>query len=229
MFAQVTKISSDEAAAIELATRGQQATKRWKTERLKRITASNFATICKATERRDMAAFADKLVTPQKELRVPAILHGRTYEPVAVERYEEVMGVQTSECGLSVSTTHPMLAASPDRVVDVHTLLEVKCPYASRDRTITSTTVPYLKLVDGSLQLDTAHSYHYQIQGQLFCAGMTDCDLVIYTGSDMKILHITRDEHFIDGMLNQLLSFYNFYRSALLDTNLFHNYYRYKF
>ena len=113
-----------------------------------------------------------------------------------------------------------MLAASPDRVVDVHTLLEVKCPYASRDRTITSTTV------DGSLQLDTAHSYHYQIQGQLFCAGMTDCDLVIYTGSDMKILHITRDEHFIDGMLNQLLSFYNFYRSALLDTNLFHNYYR---
>ena len=113
--------------------------------------------------------------------------------------------MQTSECGLSVSTTHPMLAASPDRVVDVHTLLEVKCPYASRDRTITSTTVPYLKLVDGSLQLDTAHSYHYQIQGRLFCAaGMTNCDLVIYTSSDMKILHITRDEHLINSMLNQL-------------------------
>ena len=179
-----------------------------------------------------MAASADKLVMPQKELRVPAIQRGRTYEPVSVERYEEVMGVQTSECGLSVSTTHPMLAASPDRlVVDDHKLLEVKCPYASRDRTITSTTAPYLKLVDGSLQLDTAHGYHYQIQGRFLCAaGMTNCELVIYTSSDMKILHITRDEHFIDSMLNQLLRFYNnFYRSALLDTNLFHNCYSHKF
>ena len=76
---------------------------------------------------------------------------------------------------------HPMLAASPDGVVDNETLVEVKCPYTSRDRPITHVTVPYSKLVDGCLNLDTSHNYYYQIQGQLYCTGRMVCDLVVYS------------------------------------------------
>ena len=157
-------------------------------------------------------------------------MHGRRFEAVAIEKYDEFAGVETSDCGLFVSIAHPMLAASPDGVVDNETLVEVKCPYTSRDRPITHVTVPYLKLMDGCLNLDTSHNYYYQIQGQLYCTGRTVCDLVVYTVSDMKVIRIARDDVFINAMVAKLLTFYtSFFRSAVLDSHLFHNYYSHKF
>ena len=215
---------------MEQATRGQSSNRLWRGERLRHVTSSNFATICKATDRRDMSVLAKSLVTQQKQLRAPAILHGQKYEAVAVEKYEDAMCSGTFECGMFISTSHPMLAASPDRVVDGNTLLEVKCPYSARHQVISQITVPYLKSVDGDLQLDKSHSYYYQIQGQLYCADKGSCDFVVYTIKDMVVIRVVRDDQFIADMLEKLLNFYKqFYQSALLEKLLFRNYYDYNF
>ena len=117
----------------------------WKDERCKRITASKFGVVCKVTER-DVKSIVKSLLT-WRELRVPAVQHGRKYESVAAEMYKNMTGQKTLQCGLFVSQQHPVLAASPDRVVDEDTLLEIKCPFAAKGKQISPTTVPYLHMV----------------------------------------------------------------------------------
>lgn len=149
-----------------MKTRGQAGNKLWKEERTKRITASKFGEICKAGERRDKSLLASSIIMP-KIIKTAAIMHGIKYESVAVKKYEEITKTKTTECGLFVSSTIPVLAATPDRVVDGDTILEVKCPYVSRDKEINSTTVPYIqKDKDCKMSLDSRHPYYFQVQGQ---------------------------------------------------------------
>lgn len=135
-----------------------------------------------------------------------------------MEKFQEVTGIRTVECGLFVSHSHPMLAASPDRLLDTDTLMQVKCPYASRGMIISERTVPYLTLVDGNLTLKKNHNYFYQVQGQLFCAQRQLCKFVIYTIKDIKIIDIPIDHCFIQRMLKELQSFFdNVFRKALIE------------
>ena len=94
------------------------------------------------------------------------------YELIAVKKYEEMTSFDTSQCGLFVCSEHPFLASSPDGLVDINGIAEVKCPFVSKkfpfvskDRPITTVSVPYLKLRDDELCLDQNHEYYYQIQG----------------------------------------------------------------
>lgn len=194
-----------------------------------RITASNFGTIAKATIRRDLKSLALGMLTP-KDLRCPAILHGRKYERRAVKKYEEMMNVNTSECGLFVSHLFPMIGASPDRVVDENTILEIKCPFSSRNQKISPKTVPYLVENNGKLELKQNHDYYYQVQGQLFCSERNLCDFVVYTFEDIAVISIPRDEAFIDLMLGKLTAFFDEYFSeAVINKNFYHNYGAYTF
>jgi hypothetical protein len=53
--------------------------KMWKQERCKRLQASNFGRVCKATERTNFSNLADALIV-FKEIKTPVILHGQNYE-----------------------------------------------------------------------------------------------------------------------------------------------------
>ena len=194
------------------------------------MTASNFGRICRATERADEVKMAKDLVAP-KELKVPAILHWQKYEPVAIERYEGMTGLKVDPCGLFISETHPMLAASPDGIINtIDKLIEVKCPYSAKKKIICPTTVPYLKFVDGKLSLNEKHSYYYQIQGQLYCANKNKCDLIIFTMTDTKVIEIVRDDEFIKDMVAKLVSFYQeTFKGVMVNTNFYKNYYDYVF
>jgi phosphoribosylaminoimidazole-succinocarboxamide synthase len=59
-------------------------------ERCKRLQASNFGRICKATERTNFSNLADAL-TVFKEIKTPAILHGQKYESIALEICHHVL------------------------------------------------------------------------------------------------------------------------------------------
>ena len=195
----MTKISPEQISNLEAETRGQAKSKMWLKARLNHITASHFGEICKATVRKDMEALAKRLVKPQKRINAPSLKHGRKYESVAVEKYEKMYGITTQPCGLFVSQEYPMLAASPDGVVDKDTLLEVKCPYGSINKLTNPENVSYLNLTtNNELELDRRHAYYYQIQGQLFCAERSQCDLVIYTIEDIKVMHIYKDAEFVE-------------------------------
>ena len=157
-------------------------------------------------------------------------MHGRRYESLVVEKYEDLTNTKTRECGLFVSAQNPMLGASPDRIVNDKLLVEVKCPYVARNREISSSTVPYLKFINDELVLDVNHSYYYQIQGQLYCAEREYCDLVVYTFKDIKVIRILRDDNFIENMIEKLIDFYNnHFKDTIVEKYLFRDYNRHTF
>lgn len=226
---KVTHISPEEVQEIEAATRDQASSKRWQEERKKRLTSSYFGEICKATDRKNKTSFAESLMT-ERELKTAAITHGRKYEVLAVEKYEQLTSVKTSKCGLFVSVQNPFLAASPDRIIDAKTILEVKCPYSARDREITPVSVPYLKPLSSPpfFKLDPTHAYYYQIQGQLLCSGRQSCLFLVYTLKDMKVIEVNLDEPFVAEMVAKLRCFFEeFFREALVNKYFYKNYSKY--
>ena len=98
----------------------------------------------------------------------------------------------------------PWLAATPDQIVSDTAILEVKCLYVAKDKCINPATIPYLKDIDNTLQMDRNHAYFYQIQGQLLCSNRELCYFCVYTLQDMKVLKIRRDRKFIAEMIPQL-------------------------
>lgn len=217
----VTAMSEAERHELELATRGQSSCKRWKEERKKRLHASNFGRICHQQSKLDNLAIS--LVDP-KEFSCPAVEHGRRYESVALDSYEEeVKRNLKRRCGIYVSKEHSFLACSPD-AVDGDILVEVKCPYSAKDSMVDE-SLNYLELIDGKLSLKKAHNYFFQIQGSLFCTGLSRCNFVVWTKKDFVIIPIARDDVFISDMVTKLISFFEmFFKPALLNRLLFRNY-----
>ncbi len=124
---------------------------------------------------------------------------------------------QLSECGTFVKPEYLFVASSLDGIVG-DLLIEVKCPFLSRDKPIQHNTVPFLNEDNGVLSLSQQHDHYYQVQGQLYCAGRMECDFIVYTKPDIKIMRIKRDEKFIECMLQKLQWFLdNYFKPALLN------------
>ena len=68
----------------------------------KRLQSSNFGRICKLTERTDASVYAKSLTELVPQIKVPSILHGNKYEAVALKKFVEHMGKNTSKCSIHV-------------------------------------------------------------------------------------------------------------------------------
>ena len=95
-------MTEEEATKIEKETRGQISNPRWKEERQFRITASTFGEICRATPDKDMGQLAHNIFYPPNLDKVPAIVHGRTYEQTAIEAFMAHTRKDVSECGIFI-------------------------------------------------------------------------------------------------------------------------------
>ncbi|XP_052685258.1 trichohyalin-like [Crassostrea angulata] len=60
---------------------------------------------------------------------------------------------------------------------------------------------------NGSFSIKTTHDYWNQIQGQLYLTG-TECDLVIWTTTDMQIVRIVKDKMWAPNISAKTLNFY---------------------
>lgn len=225
----ISSITPAEIEKIEISTRKQAKSKTWIDERCKRLTSSNFGRICNATSATDFPKLALSL-TKFTNAKSASIKHGHQYESVAAAKFENDKGLTTSPCGMFVSSSHPYLAASPDRLLNEDCVIEVKCPYTARDKDITEINVPWLQLHGNELTLDRSHSYFFQIQGQLFCTKRRKCILVVYTFKDTKYISIEKDDEFITQMIDKLTGFYEKHFQQAVLSRFFHkNYYRYNF
>ena len=201
---EMTETQRDE---LERQTKGQHVNSLWRKQHTLRITSSNFKVICNATSKKDLSRLADQLVSP-RQFTCRSVQHGLKYEAVAVQQQFETLHHSTEPCGMFTCVDAPWLAASPDRIVSDVAVLEVKCPFSAKDTLISPETVPYLKAVNNSLQLDCNHAYYFQIQGQLMCSNQQLCYFCIYTFKDMKVLEVRKDQNFIDRMFPRLQQFF---------------------
>lgn len=100
-------------------------------------------------------------------------------------------------CSSPACPTAPFLA-SPDRLIveefaeSEPGLLEVKCMPSIRgrveDQVGKKSSLCLRRSPSGGIQLSRAHSYHYQVQGQLACTGRLWCDFVVMSSTKHILL-----------------------------------------
>lgn len=175
-----------------------------------------------------MDALCKSLFQPL-DLNSPAVIHGRTFETVALEKFTEKTAKQVKRCGLFVNPDFPCLAASPDSLIEGEKSLievtstqfgisnptkmygdfQVKCPFSIKDKMIDETCgLGYLELRNGQWQLKRNHQYFYQVQGQLAIAQQDLCYFVVYTHEDCCVLTIPYEPDFFQEMISPLFKFY---------------------
>lgn len=188
----------------------EQGTPEWRADRVGHITASRFSDVL--TEPRSKAdkeagrlsqtaqsylfELLGEILTgrPADEIDTPAMRWGRENEPSARAAYE----IDTTRAVTTVGfLEHPSIryvGCSPDGLVGDDGLVEIKCPWTTREhvRTLVTREIP--------------DQYVVQVQGQLWVTGRAWCDFtsfdprVIYHGADLVIVRVGRDDEFIDGI-----------------------------
>lgn len=154
-----------------------QGSEEWLRLRLGRPTASEFHRIIQPKKWEPAAGrrtYQVELLTelildaPLDSAVVPAMLHGKDWEPKARRAYEMMHGVDVEECGFC-STDDGMVGASPDAFVGGTGSLEIKCPEKPQIH------------VACLLSPDSLKDEHWvQVQGQLYVTGRQWTDLISY-------------------------------------------------
>ena len=214
-----------DAQAFERRTTEQSSSREWLDAHSYTLTAANFYKIahCKTGAANLLGTLFER-----KDLsRIPAIQHGKAHEEVAATRYVELKSSQSKpvdirSCGLVVDTSFRYIGASPDRMVfdksarPRYGLLEIKCPHTpfmksmSIEEAVATDKNFCLERIQGQIHLKKAHSYYYQVQGQLAVSRLKWCDFFVWVGPQNFFLErIYADEKFwLENLLPSLLAFY---------------------
>lgn len=184
----------------------QQRTDEWYQARLGKLTASRFADVMGGAEARKRYAceILQEIVTghPADDgIVTPAMEWGNQHESLAVTHYQFQHDSDTViECGFFVHPNHNFIGASPDRLVGFDGLLEVKCPYYTRNHIY-------------AIHFGAYHKHKPQVQGQLWVTERLWCDLVSFDPrfeeQPLHIERVYRDESYIKKLEEQLCHFWH--------------------
>jgi len=153
-----------------------QRTDAWYEARLGRATASRIADIIAKTKSgystsRDnyMAQLVCERLTGQKgeSFTNAAMQHGTETEPLARSAYEALADVMVEEVGFVQHPKIEMAGASPDGLVGLFGMLEIKCPNTATH-------------IDTLLTQSVPTKYITQMQWQMRCCERQWCDFVSF-------------------------------------------------
>lgn len=152
--------------------------------------------------------------------------HGKNYEPIARQVYQNVLNYKLNrnctvrETGCVIQPNLPWLLASPDGLVvdpDGIGLIEIKCPKSKANHTLKEMLGDKSFYVgendDGTLYLKEKHSYGYftQIQMAMGLSGISFCDFVVFTFTTIIIIRIPFDKEYFTQLVSKLNNFYEKY------------------
>ncbi|KAH9375849.1 hypothetical protein HPB48_014551 [Haemaphysalis longicornis] len=106
--------------------------------------------------------------------------------------------VEAFRCGLLVD----WLGSSPDRLIlhpsetPMHGLLEVKCPYSQKGKSVSEIAEPFYLVKDhqGTFRLDRSHDYYFQVLGQMVLAGLSWTGFAVFSDQFMIVERIRFSE-----------------------------------
>lgn len=154
----------------------EQRTEEWFAARLGKVTASRVADVIAKTKSgysasRDnyMAQLICERLTGQQgeSFTNAAMQHGVDTEPLARSAYEAQYGLLVEEVGFVQHPTIEMAGASPDGLVGLFGMLEVKCPNTATH-------------IDTLINLTVPTKYITQMQWQMRCCERQWCDFVSF-------------------------------------------------
>lgn len=179
----------------------EQQSDEWFAARLGKVTASKVADVIAKTKTgysasRDnyMAQLICERMTGQKQesFTNAAMEWGTATEPLARAAYEAHANVLVNEVGIIDHPFLPMCAASPDGLIDIDGMLEIKCP---------NTATHFDTLLSGFVPA----KYIPQMQWQMACAGRLWVDFVSFDprapeGLQFFVKRVDRDDAYIQGL-----------------------------
>ncbi|KAJ8335188.1 hypothetical protein SKAU_G00408270 [Synaphobranchus kaupii] len=210
---EAMQLSEEQVMAVQAGTVGQRDNACWKMMRKGRLTASKFGELLLA--KHVTRSFIDGVLEQPPLDGVQAVQWGIENEREGIRAFQEATGMHVRESGLWL-TSSGILGASPDGLVGSNDLIEVKCPYRERDKTIREAVSNRMFCLeveeDGeTYRLKRTHFYWHQVQGQLHVAEKTTCYFVVWTLKDFVIIPISRDEswkpnlHVLESFFKELM------------------------
>ncbi|XP_074446801.1 uncharacterized protein LOC141744528 [Larus michahellis] len=221
-------LESQDIPWVEQETRGQRSNPKWYQWRENRITASVAPRIANskfANGKTDEVpqSYLRAVVSSGPSVQTPAMSWGIRNEKAALQAYEQlksqVVGkaVQVDDCGLFIHREKKWIAASPDGIIKEAAtgkalgLVEVKCPYKHRNRTVREACKDkdFCLEVDGdAYALKKDHPYFTQVQCQLAAAGFQQADFVVHTTKETAVVPVEFDAKFWGQTVPKLEKFY---------------------
>jgi putative phage-type endonuclease len=176
----------------------KQGTDEWRVARLGKVTASRVADVIAKTKtgysssrENYMAQLICERMTNQfqESYTNAAMIHGTATEPLARAAYEAHANVLVDEVGIIDHPFIPMSAASPDGLVSIDGMLEIKCP---------NTATHFDTLLKG----EVPSKYSIQMQWQMACANRLWCDFVSFDprapeGLQLFVKRVDRNDAYI--------------------------------
>lgn len=186
-----------------------QGTQEWRDERCGMVTGSRFADVLsgknggsKTAESYMFELIAETITgIPAPEFYSKPTDWGKLHEAEARQAYVIFSGETLKETGF---IRHPLwegVGCSPDSMVGLDGILEIKCPYNSQ--------VHLKTILDGRLPKD----HEAQVQGNMWVTGRQWCDFVSYDprmkewGLDLFLLRVNRDDDFIEQISESVVRF----------------------
>ena len=186
----------------------EQGTDDWFAARLGKVTASRIADLMaktktgySASRENYMAQLVVERLTNTKadSFSSTAMQWGTDQEPFARAAYEAAQSVLVEEVGF---VPHPWIewaGASPDGLVGLFGMCEIKCPNTAT-------------MIDTLLTEKVPAKYFAQMQMQMACTDRARCDYVVYdprmpAKAQLFIKRVERDEAFIAEMEAEIIKF----------------------
>ena len=186
----------------------EQGTPEWFAARLGNVTASRVADVIAKTKSGYSASrenymaqlICERMTNTVAESYTNAAMQwGTETEPLARAAYESVADVLVDEVGYVQHPTIERAGASPDGLIGVFGLLEIKCPNtATHIDTLISEQVPT--------------KYITQMQWQMSCTGRTWADFVSFdprlpSGLQMFVKRVEFDAEYVAMLKEEVIKF----------------------
>ena len=186
----------------------EQGTPEWFAARLGNVTASRVADVIAKTKSGYSASrdnymaqlICERMTNTVAESYTNAAMQwGTETEPLARAAYESVADVLVDEVGYIAHPTIERAGASPDGLIGVFGLLEIKCPNtATHIDTLISEQVPT--------------KYITQVQWQMSCTGRTWADFVSFdprlpSGLQMFVKRVEFDAEYVAMLKEEVIKF----------------------
>lgn len=175
-----------------------QGTPEWHAARLGKVTASRLVDVLAKIKNGEAAAranyraelVAERLTGKHADGFVNAAMKwGTEAEPLARAAYEAEFGLLVQEVGLIDHPSIPMTGASPDGLVSIDGLIEIKCPETKAH-------------INTLLRKAAPEQYIPQMQWQMACTGRAWVDFVSFdprmpADLQMCVVRVLRDDALI--------------------------------
>ena len=235
-LAHLLQVSDDAIHRIATLTTGQRSNVNWHRTRVGRLTGSVLGDILNFLDKHPNSTSLSK--TLRSKLFNPpshgqALVYGNHHEADGVLSFKTRFRTDVAETGIWL---HPKgwLGSSPDGLVGLDGVLEIKCPFSWRELDVRValrntrigplTTVdgkgkpislPIARNSDGKLYLIPNHNYYHQVQAHLLVTGRQHCFFFIWTPKGSLMVKVEVDNTWREANIKRLEHFYfNIYLDA---------------